>query len=380
MFSRRIVRFAQAPIAIRATPGIRFVSRGYSTDKKDDSHYQNPEQKGDVYYQAHKGGQRATDPKESSSTDAANPSPGKQADRNGLSGNPEKIGFADQVGSQSASGSKQSSKSENAEGFSGEERITPPSFLDAVKKKLGFKTTAGEDKQNRGMGKGVTGTGHPKFDSSKRTIHTSAAWKMPDQTRGQAPEESRHPKDSTHGDQNAHLKHKASASVPDSGKGNAAEEPSLPSQHVDAAWKPSSSGQQRRGFSTSTRVLQDDKGKAEPKSKHTAESYFRDVENTEPVNPKIHVVDASSKAAPVARANEQPATGGFSRAGSETEEYKTTSKHDQPYDHPPTKGPQADEKLRYGGKSKNLESPSEKGEGPSGKDAKGMKPEDATKA
>lgn len=223
MLSRRILRLSAPPRCslARAPVGARFY---------------NKEQKGDPFDQSHQSGHAARNPQKSSPVDAANPESGKQASRSGLSGNQEGVGFADQVGSQSASGSETSGsgvgKPENAEGMSGQENITPPSFADAVKNKLGFKTTVGEDKQNRGGGKGVTGTGRPAFDSAKRTMHTSAMWSMPAKTKGQAPAESRQPKDKTHSDQNAHLKHKESPSSPDRGRGNAAKSPKLPSQQV----------------------------------------------------------------------------------------------------------------------------------------------------
>lgn len=43
------------------------------------------------------------------------------------------------------------------------------------------------------------------------------------------------------------------------------------------------------------------------------------------MNPKVHQVDAGASGAPVARANEKPATGEFSRAGSQTGEYDAVS-------------------------------------------------------
>ncbi|GJE87427.1 hypothetical protein PsYK624_035100 [Phanerochaete sordida] len=315
--------------------------------------FYNPEQRGDVGHQAHEGGRAARDPRQSAPADAANGEKGKRASH-GLRGNREGLGFADQVGSQSAGGAHAH------EGVGAREDVTPPSFADAVKSKLGFGTTAGEAKQNCGGGAGVTGTG-------RRAFHSSAVGRA-DQTKGQAPEASRQPKESTHADQNAHLKHKASASQPDQGKGNAAEDPKLPSQHTDASWKPRSSGQQpsSRSFSTSARVS----------TKHTADSYFKEVDSAEPTNSKVHQVDPSDGGAPVARANEKTATGHFSRAGPETKEYETASKHDQPYGLPPTRGPEKDQKERYGATEGAMnEEPSKPDEGPAGKDADGRKPE-----
>ena len=113
------------------------------------------------------------------------------------------------------------------------------------------------------------------------------------------------------------------------------------------------------------------------------------------MNPKVHQVDSSGESgAPVARANEIPATGQYSRVGPESKEYATVSyqissaagnedspcfeeqvsKHDQPYDTPPTRGPEKDKKLRYGG-IPGLGEPSKAHEGPTGESAGGRKPE-----
>ena len=216
MLSRPIIRIVRAPGTLRVV-GARFYSK-HDLDQSRQSGFQ------------------ATQQGKAAPMDAANPEGGKNAVRGNLSGNQENIGFADQVGSQSASGSNMTGnnfgKRGSEEGANGEEEITPPAFADALKKKLGFKTTAGEDKQNRGDGKGVTGTGNLAFDHGKRTIHTSVLTMAEPATRGQAPEESRQPQDNTYGNQNAHLKHKSNTAKPDSGKGNASVEPTLPSQHV----------------------------------------------------------------------------------------------------------------------------------------------------
>lgn len=201
MLTRRVLRLAQ-------TSNVRFYSAALD--------------------QSRRAGHAAKDQSKSGPLDAANPEKGKKASRDGLTGNAEGVGFADQVGSQSASG-----KASTGEGTNGHENITPPSFADAIKQKLGFGTTAGEAKQNRGGGKGVTGTGQPAFDHGKRTMHSSAV-RMKDKTQGQAPASSRQPKDSTHGEQNAHLKHKKSPGAPDSGKGNAGANPTLPSRQVSS--------------------------------------------------------------------------------------------------------------------------------------------------
>ena len=149
-----------------------------------------------------------------------------------ISGNPEGIGFAEQVGSQSASAHARVLAT-SREAFSGQENITPPSLTDAVKNKLGLKTTAGEDKQNRGGGEGVTGSGKPRFDSGKRLMSTSAILSKDKTTKGQAPQASRQPKDKTNADQNEHITHRSSSAKDGKrGKGNAAQNPTLPSHQV----------------------------------------------------------------------------------------------------------------------------------------------------
>lgn len=206
MLTRRFLHLAQtSKVGLKASASVRF----YSDDLD----------------QSRRSGHTARDKSNSGPLDAASPEKGKKASQDGLTGNPEGVGFADQVGSQT------SSKSSSGEGSNGHENITPPSFADAIKEKLGFGTTAGEAKQNRGGGKGVTGAGQPTFDSGKRTMHTSAV-RMADKTQGQAPASSRQPRESTYGQQNEHLKHKESPSAPDSGKGNAAANPTLPSRLV----------------------------------------------------------------------------------------------------------------------------------------------------
>lgn len=156
----------------------------------------------------------------------------QKAPRNDVSGNPEGIGFAEQVVSQSASANTGASAAKH-EGFSGQETITTPSFADAVKSKLGLKATTGEDKQNRGDGEGVTGSGKPRLDSGKRLMSTSAVLCKDNTTNGQAPQASRQPKDKTNADQNEHITHRSSSAKDGKrGKGNAAENPTLPSHQV----------------------------------------------------------------------------------------------------------------------------------------------------
>ncbi|TFY73967.1 hypothetical protein EWM64_g10045, partial [Hericium alpestre] len=90
--------------------------------------------------------------------------------------NPEGVGFADQVGGQSARKGEGSSEGRN-------EDATAPSLLGKIKQALGIGTSAGEVKQNRGAGGGVTGTGtfqsktssdsKPSGEGQKRGLSTS---------------------------------------------------------------------------------------------------------------------------------------------------------------------------------------------------------------
>ncbi len=260
----------------------------------------------------------------------------KKVAREEYSGNPENIGMVDQVGSQSASANKRD-RSGDYEGKLGQERITPPSFTDAVKKKMGLGTTVGEDKQNRGGGEGVTGTGIPRFDSGKRLFSTMGPMKVDKRTKGQAPDRSRQPTEKTNAEQSPHLKHR-SASGPggSSRKGSAAENPTSPSHQVSSLFKltiplfahvskfgdklsksPAETSAQKRTFSTSASIWED-------KPKHTAESYFKDVDSSPPSSTKTHQVDPSGTGAAVQRPNEN-LTGDFSRAGTQTKEYETVS-------------------------------------------------------
>ncbi|KAI0355446.1 hypothetical protein OH77DRAFT_1436956 [Trametes cingulata] len=320
--------------------------------------------------QVRHGGQ-GSGPYDAASSNAAD----QKTDRSGLSGNKEGVGFAEQVGSASATGSKSQASPSTGEGKGREEESTPPGLMASIKSKLGLGTSSDEVKQNRGGGVGVTGTGALPFEKKpgegRRPFSTSSI-RFADPTVGQAPEASRQPKERTNADQNPHLKHQpadtASASR-DHGKGNAAENPTLPSHQFDK--KPSSGSQQQRSFSTSARRL--DEGK------HTAESYFKDVDDSPPSSSKVHQVDSSGTGGQVQRPHE-PMTGQYSRAGAGTKEYETVT-HDGQYDVPPDQGPEKDEKLRYGnipgldGSQSTDKGVSSPGEGPEGASKGGRKPE-----
>ncbi|TBU45182.1 hypothetical protein BD309DRAFT_890956 [Dichomitus squalens] len=336
------------------------------------------EHPGDPHDQSARSGQRTRGQTQSSSPyDAANPTSDKKTDRSGLSGNTEGVGFAEQVGSASATSFGQTGEARPGagEGKGGREESTPPGLFATLKSKLGLSTSADEVKQNRGGGVGVTGTGALPFEKKpqegRRPYHTSAAL-FTEPTVGQAPEASRQPKERTNGEQNAHLQHKY-GDAPDNGKGNAAADPKLPSHQVSKD-KPAGIAQQRRAFSTSSPRLADDQ-----EVSHTADSYFKDVDESPPSSDRTHQVDSTSVGEKVMRPNE-PLTGQYSRAGPQTKEYQTVD-NDSGYDVPPSEGAEKDQKLRYGNVPTYSDShstgshASKADEGPEGSSAGGRKPE-----
>ncbi|THH28218.1 hypothetical protein EUX98_g5964 [Antrodiella citrinella] len=334
MLPQRVLRLSQSGRLVAHAP-TAFAARTYATQS---DHSRDP---------LHQSRDRAKATRanggDTTSHDAAS-SGQQQASHGDHAGNPEGVGFTDQVGSHSASANKGATAAKH-EGFGGQENITPPSFTDAVKNKVGMGTTAGEDKQNRG-----------------------GAVLQKDVTKGQAPKESRKPKENTNGDQNEHLEHTSASSKggPKRGKGNAAENPTLPSHQFND--KPKDS----RGFTTSA-VAQAEK------SKHTADSYFKDVDSNPPNSGKTFQVDSSADGAQVQRANE-PQSGEFMNSGPGDKEYDTMSKKGQPYDTPPSGGPESNQKLRYGGTPGNVESEKKDGvssskDGPQGASKGGRKPE-----
>ncbi|KAI6114759.1 hypothetical protein EDD17DRAFT_1430035, partial [Pisolithus thermaeus] len=142
------------------------------------------------------------------------------------SGNREGVGFVEQVGSASGTEASRSTRARNqGEGGVKEEETKPPGIFAALKQILGIGTSVEDVKQNRGGGEGVTGTGTGMgTDTGTRAEMEGTATKT-----GGYPDSSRKPKERTHGDQNEHLIYKRSSRDPDSGSGNAAEEPFLPS-------------------------------------------------------------------------------------------------------------------------------------------------------
>ncbi|TFK46986.1 hypothetical protein OE88DRAFT_1728773 [Heliocybe sulcata] len=284
-------------------------------------------------------------------------------DKGKFSGNQEGVGMQEQIGGKSAEGSG------GVKG--GEEEASPPGIFAALKSKVGLGTSSGEVKQNRGAGEGVTGTGTGPKQVGSRGLHTSAVKPSPEVSKAE-PEGSRTPKDTdVQGEQNAHLTHK-SAGERDHGRGNASDEPTLPSRRneapADRITNPAGGKQQARSYHMSARRMAEDKP-------HSAESYFKDVDETAPPDSKTHSVAYGSE---VQRASEPP-SGEWSRKGAESKEYDTVSK-DEPYS-PPAPGAES-EKLRYGNREEWGDQPgkgqggtSHPGEGPAGDSAGGRKPE-----
>lgn len=212
-----------------------------------------------------------------------------KAPASGLSGNKEGVGFVEQVGSASGAEASRSMRARNqGEGEVKEEEAKPPGILAALKQVLGIGTSVEDVKQNRGSGEGVTGTGtgvgmdagtkakmegtatktgevgsagewsnqrtpgsHKSYyscatlggvdlaSSSAISASGSSSTAVPEKesqapSQSPYPDSSRKPKERTHGDQNEHLRHKKSSRDRDSGSGNAAEEPFLPS-HRDTS-------------------------------------------------------------------------------------------------------------------------------------------------
>ncbi|KAG1800706.1 hypothetical protein EV424DRAFT_1427352 [Suillus variegatus] len=118
---------------------------------------------------------------------------------------------------------------------------------------------------------------------------------------------------------------------------------------------------------TSTRLLYSSSDAPKP---HSADSYFKDVDETAPQDPTIHRVDAASEA--VQRPYEPP-SGQWSQAGVRTSEYYEHVSKDEPYDVPT--GQAKENNLRYGGTEKLGPEISDPGEGPEGQSKGGRKPE-----
>lgn len=117
---------------------------------------------------------------------------------------------------------------------------------------------------------------------------------------------------------------------------------------------------QARSLSTTTsRFNSDDK-----KGTHSADHYFKDVDENPPPDSSIHRVDASSEAA---QRPHEPPSGKWSQAGTQTSEYENVSR-EEPYD---AAGKEKGEKLSYGGVEDSAGRTGGSNEGPNGKDAGG---------
>lgn len=142
-----------------------------------------------------------------------------KSSRRNLSGNPEGIGFAEQVGSQSATADRlqDSQAAVTHEGVAGEECITQSSLIDDMKNKLEMGVPIGGDQHNWGGGEG----GKPRFDTAKRTLWTSAVKgksAADHSTLGQVSDSNRKAKERVGAEQNLRTKHRFSAVTSDESK------------------------------------------------------------------------------------------------------------------------------------------------------------------
>ncbi|KDQ63927.1 hypothetical protein JAAARDRAFT_27593 [Jaapia argillacea MUCL 33604] len=240
---------------------------------------------------------------DSYSLDASSSEPSQHQKHTPKGGNPEGVGFTDQVGSQSASSPGSGTVGEH--GKKGEEEASAPGFVASVKQALGVGTSAGEVKQNRCGGEGVTGTGTGPRQAGNRKFHTSAFVSEAGNGAGAGgvPDAARQPKEPTYGEQNEHLRHKK----------NAGEEPELPSrrsksggEEVDRITNPAGGKTQRRSFSTTS-------SSNSKTTKHTTDSYMKDADTTPPPDKTTHTVaDLHGEGSQVQKASEpEPATGGW---------------------------------------------------------------------
>ncbi|KIJ69679.1 hypothetical protein HYDPIDRAFT_104271 [Hydnomerulius pinastri MD-312] len=105
---------------------------------------------------------------------------------------------------------------------------------------------------------------------------------------------------------------------------------------------------------------------------HSADNYFKDVDESPPQDPSIHRIDAASEAA---QRPHEPPSGQWSQAGMKTDEYRNANK-EEPYDGLES-GPEM--KLRYGGTKKYSQDKgpetSKPDQGPEGSQRGGRKPE-----
>lgn len=186
------------------------------------------------------------------------------------------------------------------------------------------------------------------------------------QTRGQAPDSSRKPVDAgVNAAQNPHLKHAPSSTKggKKEGKGNAAENPELPSHRegsegtsawgdppVDWNWK-------ARKFHTSATAYNNNNA-------HTADTYAKDVDNSPATDGTTHTVSSDAQVSnksipkPVSQQDKNPSQGGGRPQKENVDTYKNVS-GEEPYQ-PRAKEEGVDgekgDNLRYGGVPKGGES------------------------
>ena len=219
------------------------------------------------------------------------------------------------------------------------------------------------------------------ISSRSRSLHVTRLCLAGSTTTGQAPASSRQPVERTNSEQNPHLKHSSSSKNDNTGKGktppgNAAVNPQLPSkkrtENAAGGKGYSKPVDGRRAYHASSRVSY---AESEGDGKHSAESYFKDVDTSPPASTKTHTVSGGD-AVNAHRPHEQFAD--------PNKQYATVSK-DEPYQPSTAEAENSSgekkenvkqSNLRYGGKGKE----SEKGtsgshEGPAGSNADGRKPE-----
>lgn len=105
------------------------------------------------------------------------------------------------------------------------------------------------------------------------------------------------------------------------------------------------------------------------KTAHSADDYFKDVDTNPPADSTMHRVDSGSENA---QRPHEPPSGKWSKAGTQTNEYRTVNK-EEPYDAP---GKDRGAKTGYGGVKDSNEKAGRTGvpdEGPHAKDAGGRK-------
>jgi len=130
----------------------------------------------DVQEQSVKSGLETKRKGTSNPMDAASPSRNPKPESTTTeSGNKENVGFAEQVGGQSASADAfEKGDGGGQRNVHRDEEAATPGVFSSIKRMLGFGTDSGDVKQNRGGGRGVTGTG--TFSSSsgqQRKLHSS---------------------------------------------------------------------------------------------------------------------------------------------------------------------------------------------------------------